>query len=38
VPLWNGCKPFIEIPEHELIFHFVMRADLDVILEPFEKP
>ena len=35
VPLRHGLEPLVEILEHELVLHSVVRAGLDVILEPF---
>jgi hypothetical protein len=34
VPLWHGHEPFIEILEHEPIFHSVVWVGLDIVLEP----
>jgi len=37
VPLRHGCEPLIEILKHEPIFHPVVGAGPDVLLEPFRS-
>ena len=37
VPLRHGHEPLIEVLEHELVLHSVVRVGLDVILEPLPR-